>query len=540
MFKNFFVLNRHVVEVNKLLSGFTLVNIFTQEKNKLIFYLRTDVQEYFIELNADSSLPYFIVREKYNRAKENTLDFFESYLPSKLNSIKIAELDRIIQFELKAASIYLYIHGKETNIFLIDDDQNFVSFKKTENGQKLVEEMSKLNFSQKFQIPELNLEMADAFSKSISKSYPFLGSEIIDELDRRSKINVAEKKEIILQNILREIEAQEPFVYLDDSTGKFKLSFFNRDEFQSKEPTFFDNVNDALIFLLVQGHKYNLESFIGKEIKSKFEKKIIQLEKKRDHLQARINEGCKDQKYQRVANLLMMNIDKIKHGMNKIELEDIYASNKIISINLIPKLRPRENVNYYFDKSKSARKEFDKLNALLSGINEEIKKQKKSYEEMKMNELEGNQLLFSKAILQKKSDKQSLQTVKIKFRQFILYDKYLIFVGKNSKNNDELTTGFAKQNDYWFHARSVSGSHVVLRYDKSKGDIQKNILEKAAAVAAFYSKAKTSGLVPVSYTQKKYVIKRKGMEPGKVYLLKEKVLIVKPEIPKECKLITEE
>src|SRR3972149_11584351 len=285
---------------------------------------------------------------------------------------------------------------------------------------------------------------------------------------------------------------------------KFKLSFFNRDEFQSKELTFFDNVNDTLIFLLVQGHKYNLESFIGREIKSKFEKKIIQLEKKRDHLQARINEGCKDQKYQRVANLLMMNIDKIKHGMNKIELEDIYASNKIISIDLGPKLNSRENVNYYFDKSKSTRKEFDKLNALLSSINEEIKKQKKSYEEMKMNELEGNQLLFSKAILQKKIDKQSLQTVKIKFRQFILYDKYLIFVGKNSKNNDELTTGFAKQNDYWFHARSVSGSHVVLRYDKSKGDIQKNILEKAAAIAAFYSKAKTSGLVPVSYTQKIY------------------------------------
>jgi len=217
-----------------------------------------------------------------------------------------------------------------------------------------------------------------------------------------------------------------------------------------------------------------------------------------------------------------------------------YDSNKIISIDLVPKLNSRENVNYYFDKSKSTRKEFDKLNALLSSINEEIKKQKKSYEEMKMNEREGNQLLFSKAILQKKSDKQSLQTVKIKFRQFILYDKYLIFVGKSSKNNDELTTGFAKQNDYWFHARSVSGSHVVLRYDKSKGDIQKNILEKAAAIAAFYSKAKTSGLVPVSYTQKKYVIKRKGMEPGKVYLLKEKVLIVKPEIPKECKLITEE
>src|SRR3989304_1247309 len=159
---------------------------------------------------------------------------------------------------------------------------------------------------------------------------------------------------------------------------------------------------------------------------------------------------------------------------------------------------------------------------------------------MKKTSPEENKLHFSKAAPQKKGDKSSSQDEKSRFRQFILYDKYPIFVGKNSKNNDKLTTSFAKQNDYWFHARSVSGSHVVLRYNKSQGDIQKIILEKVASVAAFYSKAKTSGLVPVSYTQKKYVIKRKGMEPGKVYLLKEKVLIVRPEIPKECKLVTEE
>jgi predicted ribosome quality control (RQC) complex YloA/Tae2 family protein len=533
------VLNRHVLEVNKLLSSYTLIEIFTQEKNKLIFYLRRDVQDYFIELNADSSLPYFIVREKYNRAKKNTLDFFKSYLPSKLNSINIAELDRIIQFKLQAASIYFYIHGKETNIFLIDDEKNFLSFKKTENAQNLVEEMYKISFTQKFQIPELNLEMDDASFKSILKSYPYLGKEIVDELEIRYKNKIADNKGIILQNILREMESQKPFVYLDDSTGKFKLSFFIRQEFQPEKPTFFESVNDALKFLLVQKQKHQHENIIGREIKSRYEKKIIQLEKKRDHLQSRISEGCKDQKYQRIANLLMLNINQIQQGMTKIELEDVYDSNKVISIDLLPKLNPRENVNYYFDKAKAERKEFDKLSSLLYDVNEEIKKQKKLFEEEKMTEPEENQLFSSKALIQKKGEKQSLQMVKIKFRQFILYDKYLIFVGKNSKNNDELTTEFAKQNDYWFHARSVSGSHVVLRYDKSQGEIQKNILEKAAAIAAFYSKAKTSGLVPVSYTQKKYVIKRKGMEPGKVYLLKEKVLIVKPEIPKECKLITE-
>jgi predicted ribosome quality control (RQC) complex YloA/Tae2 family protein len=62
-------------------------------------------------------------------------------------------------------------------------------------------------------------------------------------------------------------------------------------------------------------------------------------------------------------------------------------------------------------------------------------------------------------------------------------------------------------------------------------------LKAAASLAAYHSKAKTSGMAPVSYTQKKYVTKKKGMDPGKVALLKEAVLIVKPEIPEGCEYV---
>jgi predicted ribosome quality control (RQC) complex YloA/Tae2 family protein len=540
MFKNFFLLNRHVLEVNQMLSGFVLVNAFTQEKDKLVFSLKNDLQEYFIELSTDSSLPYFIKKNKYNRAKKNTLDFFESYLPSKLISIKIAELDRVIQFNLDDAAIYFYIHGKETNIILIDKKKDLQSFKKIENKEKIIAEISKLNFSDSFQIQQLSLEKDNTDSSTIGKKYPFLRGEIIDEMKRRSNTYSTSKKEMILQNILSEIETKKPFVYRDAVARKNKLSFFYRDGLQSSELTFFDNVNDALKFYITLEYKYKNENQIDKEIVNKFEKKIIQLEKKHDHIQARINEGCKDHKYQQNANLLLMNIDNIKNGMNNVELKNIFDSDKIISIDLIPKLSLRKNVSYYFEKAKSERKEYDKLKELLSKINEEIKKQKASYAEMENSKSSNNEVFFSKIIIHNKNDRLTSQTVKSKFRQFILQDKYLIFVGRNSKNNDELTTSFAKQNDYWFHARSVSGSHVVLRWDKSHGEIQKIIIEKTASLAAFYSKAKTSGLVPVSYTQKKYVIKRKGMEHGKVHLLKEKVLIVKPEIPKDCKLVAEE
>ncbi len=540
MFKNYFVLNRHVLEVNELIADFTLIKAFTQEKNKLVFHLRNNAQEYFIEFNVDSSLPYFILKSKFNRAKKNTLDFFESILPSKLISIKIAELDRVIQFNLISVSIYFYIHGKETNIILIDNKMKFEYFKKIEDEQKVIDEIHKLNFTNSFQLPEIKLSYGVPTFSQIYKEYQYLGREIIDEMIRISKISTKDSNENLLFNVLKEIETGKPFVYRDDSSKKNKLSFFYRAELQSINPSVFDNVNDALICYLTQEYKYKQENKVTREIENKFEKRIAQLQKKLDHLHLRLNEGCKDQKYQQIANLLAMNIDKIAINKSMVELENIYDANKIISIDLIPSLNLRENVNYYFDKAKSERKEFDKFRVLLSNMTEEIKKLKTAYEEIKNTDSSINQLTHLKGTPQNKGSNHSSQVAKSKFRQFILYDKYLIFVGKNSKNNDELTTSFAKQNDYWFHARSVSGSHVVLRYDKSMGEIQKMVLEKAACVAAFYSKAKTSGLVPVSYTQKKYVIKRKGMEPGKVALLKEKVLIVRPEIPKEIKLITEE
>jgi predicted ribosome quality control (RQC) complex YloA/Tae2 family protein len=129
--------------------------------------------------------------------------------------------------------------------------------------------------------------------------------------------------------------------------------------------------------------------------------------------------------------------------------------------------------------------------------------------------------------------------ITIKFKHYIIDQKYHVFVGKDSQNNDLLTTKFAKQNDFWFHARSVSGSHVVLRVDNTKEAIPKSVLKKAAALAAYHSKAKTAGIVPVTYAFKKYVVKRKGMPIGQVSLLKEDVMLVKPEIPENTEYLTE-
>lgn len=106
---------------------------------------------------------------------------------------------------------------------------------------------------------------------------------------------------------------------------------------------------------------------------------------------------------------------------------------------------------------------------------------------------------------------------------------YKIYVGKDAKNNDRLTFGFAKPNDIFLHARGVSGSHVIIR-NSSREFPQKPILQFAASIAAHYSKARTSGIVPVVYSMRKFVKKAKG-KPGAVLLDREEVILVKPEIP---------
>ena len=116
------------------------------------------------------------------------------------------------------------------------------------------------------------------------------------------------------------------------------------------------------------------------------------------------------------------------------------------------------------------------------------------------------------------------------FREFQLDNDWVVFVGKSATSNDELTFAFAQKDDYWFHAWQAAGSHVVLRAPNKRAIPDKKILNQAAALAAYYSKAKTSAKVPVIYTRVKYVRKIRGAA-GKVTCTNEKELMVKPLKP---------
>jgi predicted ribosome quality control (RQC) complex YloA/Tae2 family protein len=119
-------------------------------------------------------------------------------------------------------------------------------------------------------------------------------------------------------------------------------------------------------------------------------------------------------------------------------------------------------------------------------------------------------------------------------RRYTLPGGWEVWVGRSAAQNDELTHRVAGPRDLWFHARGAQGSHAILRISSGKGEPAKSVIEAAAAIAAFHSKARNSKLVPVAFTERRFVRKPRGAPPGTASMDREKVLFVEPRVPKEA------
>jgi predicted ribosome quality control (RQC) complex YloA/Tae2 family protein len=113
---------------------------------------------------------------------------------------------------------------------------------------------------------------------------------------------------------------------------------------------------------------------------------------------------------------------------------------------------------------------------------------------------------------------------------YTLPGDWTVLVGRTDADNDRLSLHIAKPNDWWFHIRGMPGSHVLL-LARPGADPDRATLKRAAAIAAYHSKARAAGLVAVSCTRARYVTKPRDAPAGTVNIRKETVLKVRPEAP---------
>jgi predicted ribosome quality control (RQC) complex YloA/Tae2 family protein len=117
-----------------------------------------------------------------------------------------------------------------------------------------------------------------------------------------------------------------------------------------------------------------------------------------------------------------------------------------------------------------------------------------------------------------------------RLHEYRLPGGWVVLAGRTEADNDRLSLGLARPDDWWFHVRGASGSHVLLRA-RDDAEPDRRTLERAAAVAAYHSKLRAGGTVAVSCTRARFVTKPPGARAGTVRIRKERTLKVKPALP---------
>ena len=266
-------------------------------------------------------------------------------------------------------------------------------------------------------------------------------------------------------------------------------------------------------------HHYSIRYIASSNQKSKvnqaqtaLEKQIKGLEKKRLALEANILRLQTKVPYKEMADILMANMYAIEKGAEKAVLHNFY-NDLPITIPLNPQLNAQQNAERYYRKGKNEHKQVEIAQKQLQVVNE------------KLNEL-NSQPMASVSLLSNKKEKVEEH---LNFAHFLKVDDFEIWVGKNAKSNDEIVRRAYKE-DIWLHARGYRGAHVIISCGKAEKP-NMHTIEKVAAIAAYNSEGKSSHLVPVIYTIKKFVRKGKGMAPGQVMVDKEEVILVEPVNP---------
>lgn len=266
---------------------------------------------------------------------------------------------------------------------------------------------------------------------------------------------------------------------------------------------------------------------------------------KLEKLQKKYRQYLDADKYKILGEILLANLHKIKKGMQEVTLENFYQENEPVTISLDPSSTPSKNAQHYFKKYSKAKKglnyvaneirktkmEISYLESTLASI--ETAEEEDDLEEIRKELIEEGYL--SPPGRKKKATKPRVSGP----RKFLSSDGLEILVGKNNRQNDILTTKIASADDFWFHARDLPGSHVLVRNHTREETLPETTLLEAANLAAYYSKGRNSSNVPVDYTRIKHVKKPRGAKPGYVYYRDFQTIHVTPQ-EGEIKKLTRE
>ena len=544
-----------------LFKGARVEKIFQISSYEIVFVLKKFKQTKNLIISADSSVAkmHFTKNVSKNSSKVYS---FETLLKSRLKSswfLNITQkgLDRVFNLTFKAKDEI----GQEKNFVvcaeLLPRYSNIIFYE--EKTLKILDAIKKISidsYEKRPVLPKLkfiplegskkinilkkdpldvvkailkqkNLNLKDAFLKTLEGVGKFT-AEVLSFKFNNVPINNFSFKEkqmlfevvVFLKNIFKEQNFEFVAVFKQGALKEF--SFFNVCCFlKNCSVKKFETAEQLLDFF------YKEKDFLQRQLKTKnsvfkiLKNEILKTKNTIKKREQELEKANQKKNYKEYGDLLAAFIFKIKKGQKEIVVENFYNFNKEICLSLNPKYSAAQNVQFYYKTYKKAKTAKVKLKSLLEKAKNNLAflKQEFSFlkacstkEEMQAILEEIAQEIKNFNFKQQKFKKQ--QEKELPFLKFKSSDGFLIFCGRNSKQNELLTVKKAKKEDFWFHAKDVSGAHVVVFLNKKK--ISETAIFQAATIAAYYSDAKDEKKADVWYTSIRNVKKEKGLKLGMV------------------------
>lgn len=508
--------------------GARWVRSFSQQKDEWIGTLRHERRSMNLRVGCRSTLSYLTPDPLFRRARSNSADIFPEILDTRIEGVGLAPLDRVLMLEMSGGlSLAFKMYGNRSNILLLRDGA-VVSLFRRSLKEDLVWMPAGALLRPPVPAPEWTGAAPDPlepdFEARIRERLPIFDPVLIEDLRRRMLAGVEIQPAI--SDLFR--EAMQPPYYMIDTGETCELRLLPPPPVVG-EVQAFDGLSEALRQFLrralsrgdYQQRRRRLETALAKLGRS-IRLKISSIEESgRKHDRRRSDEE--------LGHLLMANLHAVPPRAAEVEVSDFYRDGRPLTLTLDPLLSPQENAAHYYrkhrDREEKQRRQAQQLEELLK-LQERLEAVEAEWAEVSDRDGLRQFERRNSSFLQGESVQQA---ARLPFRE-VVFQGCRIWIGRNARSNDELTFRYARKQDLWFHAKDVSGSHVVLRREGSQNPPLAAV-EHAAALAAWFSKERSNGLVPVSMTERRHVRKSKRMAPGQVALLREEVIMIEPAPP---------
>ncbi len=515
MHNNYYVLRQLSAALGNRLRGSVLSQCFSQCADELILQFETTTKPFFIRASLQPDFCCLSFPDNFKRARKNSIDLFPEIIGGRVNAVRQSLNDRSFRLEFDHQYTLLFkMYGNRANIILFN--------------QSTPEKIFRNHLLQDWSISLQALDKSIDFTKpafesnlnDLTRYYVTFDRSVWDYLtghDFYSKS--AEEKWELFTSVLNILENPVYSINREKDGVSFSL-------LPQKDPinSFTDPVVALQHFFVLHHTTATFNSEKRQAIRL-VETQLHQIQKTISAMASRLIEIEQDSPFSMWADLLMANLSTIPSGQNGVILTDFYHDNKPVEIKLKKELTAQKNAEVYYRKAKNREQERRKLEEAIA-----LKKQQADALQNQREHLEqADDVLAVRKFMSENNlmppDKTT--AVVLPYRE-VEFNGFKIWIGKNAQSNDSLTQKFTYKEDLWLHAKDVSGSHVVIKYQAGK-PFPKPVIERAAQLAAWYSKRKTDSLCPVTVTQKKFVRKRKGDPPGAVRVDREQTLLVEPK-----------